>query len=119
MEFSGRVVYPAMKLSVHPPKQGSLRKEGKEEKMNGKENQKEIGKQKTEVAEREAIINQKQGRANPIHQNWDRLMNPIIVKRDMKRTVRNQEIEVVPEVEAIVQKVAAKQKSNKKKYRKI
>ena len=119
MEFSERVVYPVMKLSVHPLKQGSLRKEGKEEKMNGKENPKETGKQKTEVAEREVIINQKPGRANPIHPNWDRLMNPIIVKRDMKRTVKNQEIEVVPEVEAIVQKVAAKQKSNKKKYRKI
>ena len=119
MEFSGRVVYPAMKLSVHPPKQGSLRKEGKEEKMNGKENQKEIGKQKTGEVEREVITKQKPGRANPIHPNWDRSMNPIIVKRDMKRTVRNQEIEVVPEVEAIVQKVAAKQKNSKKKYRKI
>merc|ERR1712154_171299 len=105
--------YPVMKLSVHLLKQESLLKEGKEEKMNGKENQKEIGKQKTEVVEREVIINQKQGRANPIHPNWDRLMNQIIVKRDMKRTARNQEIEVVREVEAIVQKVAAKQKSKK------
>ena len=46
-----------------------LDNENKEEKMKGKGNPKEIEKQKKEVVEKEVIINQKQGRASPIHPN--------------------------------------------------